>query len=127
MMPDILKSITVILGILLILSTFVSYIYKRITEKIAMWWCLISIIIILSGCVPVLSSWAVAMAEKETYALYIILVVVLLFIFKLSENVSNLKSRNQELAMQVSLLNEENEHILDELKKITSKEKSEIS
>ena len=51
---------------------------------------------------------------------------MLLFLFKISEYVSVLSRKNQELAMQVSLLNQENERILTELQQLTGKNKTEL-
>lgn len=48
---------------------------------------------------------------------------LILFLFKISEYVSVLSRKNQELAMQVSLLNQENERILTELQQLTGKTK----
>ncbi len=51
---------------------------------------------------------------------------LVLFLFKISEYVSVLSRKNQELAMQVSLLNQENERILTELQQLTGKNKTEL-
>ena len=48
------------------------------------------------------------------------------FVFKLSSSISQISMKTQELAMQVSLLNQENERILYELEELTGKTKVDI-
>ena len=46
--------------------------------------------------------------------------------YELSALISSLAMKNQELAMQVSLLNQENERILSELSELTGKSRREL-
>ena len=56
----------------------------------------------------------------------IIAVLVIQFIFIITKEIAELKKRNKELAMHVSLLNQENERILARLEKMTGVNKSDI-
>lgn len=55
-------------------------------------------------------------AKSVVLFAFAVFVVIILFLFKISMAVSVVVVKNQELAMQVSLLNQENERILQELK-----------
>jgi hypothetical protein len=53
-------------------------------------------------------------------------VIVISFIFITTKEIAKLKKHNRELAIHVSLLNQENERILARLEKMTGLNKSEI-
>ena len=59
-------------------------------------------------------------------AVGIIAFLVIQFIFIITKEIAELKRRNKELAMHVSLLNQENERILARLEKMTGVNKSDI-
>lgn len=126
MNPLILRIIFVILGIILFAGAFISYSHKRLNERIMLSWSIFSLILILLGTVPVLSEWYRSFNRMEAIVLFIILLAIVVILFKLSEYVSILSRKNQELAMHVSLLNQENERILSELQQITGKSKTEL-
>ena len=87
----------IILGVFLLSVTFSNYVRGKLREKATFLWGILAIAMILSGAVPVLSGWS-----------------------------KRFRRKNQELAMHVSLLNQENERILKELTSITGKDKSEL-
>lgn len=126
MNPLILRTAFVILGIVLFITAFFSYSKKRLNEGIMLSWSIFSLLLILLGAVPILSSWSSHYNKPEHLGLYLIFLVMILIVFKLSEYVSILSRKNQELAMHVSLLNQENERILSELQQITGKSKTEL-
>ena len=126
MNPLISRILFVILGIFLFAGAFISYSCKRLNERIMLSWSIFSLILILLGAVPALSDWCSGFNRTETVGLFIILSAIIIILFKLSEYVSILSRKNQELAMHVSLLNQENERILSELQQITGKSKTEL-
>ena len=81
---------------------------------------------ILAGIIPALSFCTGTFAVFSCPAQMILSAFLVLFLFKISEYVSILSRKNQELAMQVSLLNQENERILTELQQLTGKNKTEL-
>lgn len=104
--------IMIVLSVLLLTGSFMAYARHRLTENFGMIWGIIAICFLVMGIV------LTAAGRSATVALVIgILLGVLLVagLFGFSKAISVLTMKNQELAMQVSLLNQENEGILREL------------
>ena len=125
-MPLVLRIIMVVAGCLFLILNFITYVKKNLTEKFTWMWTIFCIVMILSGIVPGLNSWSFKFNSWGYMALCIILVLIVQFIFIITKEIANLKKRNKELAMHVSLLNQENERILAELEKLTGKTKAEL-
>ena len=125
-MPLVLRIIMVVAGCLFLILNFVTYVKKNLTEKFTWMWTIFCIVMILSGIVPGLNSWSFKFNSWGYMALCIILVLIVQFIFIITKEIANLKKRNKELAMHVSLLNQENERILAQLEKLTGKTKAEL-
>jgi hypothetical protein len=126
MTPIILRISIIIVGILLFFITFYSYICKKLNERITLYWVIFSILLILSGAVPAFSGWSRRISLADFIIVLVIFLTVIFFLFKLSEHVCILSRKNQELAMHVSLLNQENERILYELEQLTGKKKPDL-
>ena len=126
MMPLVLRMIMVVAGCLFLILNFITYVKKNLTEKFTWMWTIFCIVMILSGIVPGLNSWSFKFNSWGYMALCIILVLIVQFIFIITKEIANLKKRNKELAMHVSLLNQENERILAELEKLTGRTKAEL-
>ena len=99
---------------------------KKLKEGFLLGWCLFALFFILAGIIPALSFCTGTFAVFSGPAQMILSAFLVLFLFKISEYVSVLSRKNQELAMQVSLLNQENERILTELQQLTGKNKTEL-
>ena len=125
-MPLVLRIIMVVAGCLFQILNFITYVKKNLTEKFTWMWTIFCIVMILSGIVPGLNSWSFKFNSWGYMALCIILVLIVQFIFIITKEIANLKKRNKELAMHVSLLNQENERILAELEKLTGRTKAEL-
>ena len=125
-MPLVLRIIMVVAGCLFLILNFVTYVKKNLTEKFTWMWTFFCVVMILSGIVPGLNSWSFKFNSWGYMALCIILVLIVQFIFIITKEIANLKKRNKELAMHVSLLNQENERILAELEKLTGRTKAEL-
>ena len=126
MMPLVLRMIMVVAGCLFLILNFVTYVKKNLTEKFTWMWTFFCVVMILSGIVPGLNNWSFQFNSWGYMALCIILVLIVQFIFIITKEIANLKKRNKELAMHVSLLNQENERILAELEKLTGRTKAEL-
>ena len=123
---DMLRVFVVVGGILLLLMDFVSYANRKMTESMGLGWVFFAFIMILSGALPI---WPIDGTAEESSCFVpasILGFFVILGMFFLSQAVSQLIRKNQELAMQVSLLNQENERILRELGELTEKNKVRI-
>lgn len=120
------RIVVVVAGAILLVLAFTSLVKKQMTEGIALGWAIGSVIAILIGAVPSLSEWSRKLSTGSIVALLLFAVFVVGYVFKISSDLSKLKMKNQELAMQVSLLNQENERILKELGNLTGKTKVDI-
>ena len=126
MIANILCIITIIEGIVLLIVDFLSFVYQKITIGIGLCWGAFAIVFVLLGAVPGLSDWTRIIPGEAVPAFILISLSILICFFYLSCAVSQLLRKNQELAMHVSLLNQENEIILEKLKEgIVSKEEKE--
>lgn len=108
----IVKIALIVTGILFIVLDFLAYAKQRLTENIGLGWGLFSMLLIITG--AVLDS-----DEADGDVIYLLIFLLGLFllfvVFAICKTVSVLIMKNRELAMQVSLLNQENERILHEL------------
>lgn len=116
MVADILCIITVIEGIALLIIDFISFVYQKITVGIELCWSAFAVVLILLGIVPGLSDWTRVIPIEAVPAYLLISLAIIFSFFYLSCAISQLLRKNQELAMHVSLLNQENEIILQKLK-----------
>ena len=110
-------------GIIFLIMDLRNYVRQRLTETTAILWALVSVILIITGAVP--------LPEKYTSdtMLWLSMGVCLLLsflLFEVSRMISTLSMKNQELAMQVSLLNQENEKILRRLGMLMDEEEDTV-
>lgn len=98
----------IVLGALLCILDFLAYCKQKLLNKFAFILALLGIAMIVVGAVPALSDWLSVFSLKGG----IIIVVCMLFgvwlIYSVCVAISDLTYKNQELAIQVSLLNCEN-------------------
>ena len=114
-----IKTGLIITGIVIMALTFVFHAVRKLTVTLAVVWEFLGLTAILTGAVPAFSGWCYLLARGTAVAMFTIGVLVLWGGYQLCILISSLSMKNQELAMQVSLLNQENEKILRELEKIT--------
>ncbi len=114
----ILRVSVVVAGILLLCLDFASFVHRKITESIGLGWAFFSLILILIGSLPGLSAWSIGLEGNSCIVVFLMGFFMIFGVFFLSRSISQLIRKNQELAMQVSLLNQENERILSELEEL---------
>ncbi|WOO36696.1 DUF2304 domain-containing protein [Anaerocolumna sp. AGMB13020] len=107
-------------GLALIYMARKANIVRKMTERQSLFWIMGGLIIILFGVFPQLvyfisDSFSVEYPPSIIFAIAIILATY--GIFSCYRTNAELSARVQELAMQVSLLNEENSHLKDILMK----------
>lgn len=122
MESKIIGILLIIMGVLLLLWVFFAYAKRRLTENFGLLWAVLALAALVSGIVVILVSKPVKVLTVLGAAAFVILVLCL---FGLSQVVSVLTMKNQELAMQVSLLNQENESILREMLSLREQKKHE--
>lgn len=120
---EILRIVMGLTGAVLLWQVFVSLAKRKMKESIGMCWSIVGGGMILLAVVPGLSGWSNVIPKEAALAWVLGGIAVLWLVFMLSRHVSTLMMKNQELAMQVSLLNQENERILKQLELLTGKKK----
>lgn len=118
--------IMILVGIIVLLADFNTCVYRKFTELMGIGWGVFSIFLILFGAVPGLSDWSLLMGHKGALLIFILFIFMIINAFLVCIRISQLSMKNQELAMQVSLLNQENERILNELEQLTGKSKTKL-
>lgn len=117
-MDKVLCAAVILLGIFMLIVSFVAFVYRKITEGAGILWIFFSIILILLGAVPIVSGCRWEISSEAALELAIAGSFFILIFFYSSITISNLVKKNQELAMQVSLINQENEQFIEQLASI---------
>ena len=114
----ILKVLMIDFGIFLLIMDQFMYARQKLTDGIGLGWAIVSLALLVAGIVVSLDDvcYLWSGAKNIVLLMFAVFAVIILFLFKISMAVSVVVVKNQELAMQVSLLNQENERILQELK-----------
>ena len=113
-------------GFLIMGLTFYLHAVKKLTVNLAVAWEGIGIGLVLVGAIHVLSSWCYLIGEGTVVAMFLVGAVAVWSGYELSVQISSLSLKTQELAMQVSLLNQENERMLKALSELTGKDVRDI-
>ena len=117
-MGDILRVYVIVAGVYMFLKAILSLAKRKMTEPFCLAWAFLAALMVLAGILlnPV---------QLDNFISFRGLILVILVISGLlwdlwfiSSQVSILKRRNQELAMQISLLNQDCEKILKELEEL---------
>lgn len=114
----IMKIGLIIVGVMIMIMSFVFHAKRKLTVNLAVVWEFLGFALILIGAVPVFSSWCHLLAKGTVIAMFVVGALALWGSYILCILISNLSMKNQELAMQVSLLNQENELMLKEIEKL---------
>lgn len=122
----VVKAGLILLGILIMALSFYMNAVRKLTVNIAVVWEILGAVLLIIGAVPALSAWCYRIGTGTAVAMFIIALLILWGGFQFSRLISSLIIKNQELAMQVSLLNQENERILEQLRELTGKDKSQL-
>ena len=122
-MMTIIRILMVGTGILFLVLAFWAYTRQKLNDSMALIWVFVSIALVITGAVPAVSKH---LSESLLIFMFIICLLLLFLLFKVSKAVSVLSMKNQELAMQVSLLNQENERILHKLGFLTDEKKDSV-
>ena len=122
-MMTIIRILMVGTGILFLVLAFWAYTRQKLNDSMALIWVFVSIALVITGAVPAVSKH---LSESLSIFMFIICLLLLFLLFKVSKAVSVLSMKNQELAMQVSLLNQENERILHKLGILTDEKKDSV-
>ena len=115
---DVLRLFVIVAGAYMCLKAILSLAKRKMTEPFCLAWAVLSALMILSGILLNPSQLDGYISTRGLILIIIIVSGILWGLWFISTQVSILKRRNQELAMQISLLNNDCEKILRELEKL---------
>lgn len=114
----IIKLVIIATGIVMLFITVGSLAKRKMNESFCLAWFVVSVAVIVTGCVVHPIHWNEYISTAGMILLFVILCGVLYAAYYVSLWISELARKNQELAIQVSLLNQENERILKRLSEV---------
>lgn len=109
----------IVVGALLVAFSFWFHCAKKLTVDYAVAWSLLGVCLLLMGAVPVLSEWINSLGPAAGWGIFCMGVLLLAAGMHESMVISQLIAKNRELAMQVAMLNQENETIKAEIERLT--------
>ena len=115
---DVLRLFVIVAGAYMFLKAILSLAKRKMTEPFCLAWAVLSALMILSGIILNPSQLDRYVSLRGLILIMIIVSGILWGLWFISTQVSSLKRRNQELAMQISLLNYDCEKMLRELEKL---------
>ena len=116
---NILQIIIIITGIFLLVVIINSLAHRKMTESFCLAWGLIALILVLAGLFLRPTEWSRYISPMGLMLVVMIGFCVVYVAYFMSIKVSELSRRNQELAIQVSLLRQENQRIMEQLEQMT--------
>ncbi len=108
----------VVLGAVLIVFGFWTHSRKKLAVNYAVIWGLLGACLIAMGLIPMFSQWTNMLGPGTGLAFFCVGVLVLFTEVQETIVISQLNLKNKELAMQVALLNQENEVMKAELERL---------
>ena len=115
---DVLRLFVIVAGAYMFLKAILSLAKRKMTEPFCLAWAVLSALMIFSGILLNPSQLDGYISTRGLILIIIIVSWILWGLWFISTQVSILKRRNQELAMQISLVNNDCEKILRELEKL---------
>lgn len=116
---EIMRIAFIVVGALLCITDFISYCKRKLLDRFAFILAVLGIALVLVGAIPALSGWLEMLAVRGGIVIVSGLVIALWIIYSMCETITDLSYKNQELAIQVSLLNCENEQNIKALGVLT--------
>ena len=116
---DLLRIIICCGGVVLLGITTSSLARRRMTEPFCLTWGIISVVLILAGILLRPTLWNSLISYTGMFLVLLLGFAVIYISFFVSTKVSELMRKNQELAMQVSLLNWEKDELWKKLEELS--------
>lgn len=116
---DMLRMIICCAGVVLLGITLSSLAKRRMTEPFCLTWGIISVVLILAGILLSPNTWNRYISLTGMFLVLLLGFAVIYIAFFVSTKVSELMRKNQELAMQVSLLNWEKDQLWKKMEELS--------
>ncbi len=108
------------IGIIIFIASFLRYARKKMSDSFMMIWLLMSIAIFILGITLIATGYSYSFL---VWVVTVVCALLLTVIFITSSMVSELMMKVRELAMQVALLNQENDSLLQQINKLKEQDK----
>ena len=108
------------LGVIIFIVSFIRYARKKLSDGFMMIWLVMSLIIFSLGITLIVTGFSYSMM---VWVLAAVCGLLLTVIFITSSMVSELMMKVRELAMQVALLNQENDSLLQQINNLKEQDK----
>ena len=115
---DFIRVILAVTGVAMLVFTVMSLARRMMNETFCLAWSVLSLALILAGILVHPTHWTENISIWGLVIIFIIFFGLLYAGFFVSTEISKLARQNQELAIQVSLLNEENMRLLKRVSKM---------
>lgn len=115
---DFLKTFMIIVGVYLLLQTLLSLAKRKMTEQFCLMWAVLAVLMVIAGILLNPSQIARYISVRGMVLVLIIMLGIIGGAWFVSLQVSILLRKNQELAMQTSLLNQDSENLIKEIERL---------
>ncbi len=121
----ILKIIIIVTGIFLLIIAISSLAKRVMHESFCLAWGVVSVAIIVAGIVLNPTQWSSYVSKAGLFLILLIFFTMVYAAYFASVKISELTRKNQELAIQVSLLNEQTERLTARIDELSAVDKTE--
>lgn len=108
----------IIMGVVLVVISFWKHSVKKLAVDYAVIWELLGILMILLGAVPALSEWTELLSPEMRLMVFCVAFLFFAMEIRRGLTISQLTFRDREMAMHVSLLNQESEHVMAQVEEL---------
>lgn len=115
---DLLTIFLIMMGICLLVMAILSLAKRKMTELFCLAWAIVSVLLVICGILIEPSELGRYVSLRILILIFLITVGVVWTLWFISTQLSILMRKNQELAMQISLLNQDSERMLKKLEEL---------
>ena len=115
---DLLTIFLIMMGICLLVLAILSLAKRKMTELFCLAWAIVSVLLVICGILIEPSELERYVSLRILILIFLITVGVVWTLWFISTQLSILMRKNQELAMQISLLNQDSERMLKKLEEL---------
>ena len=115
---DLLTIFLIVMGICLLVMAILSLAKRKMTEPFCLAWAIESVLLVICGILIEPSELERYVSLRILILIFFITIGVVWTLWFISTQLSILMRKNQELAMQISLLNQDSERMLKKLEEL---------
>lgn len=115
---DLLTIFLIMMGICLLVMAILSLAKRKMTELFCLAWAIVSVLLVICGILIEPSELERYVSLRILILIFLITIGVVWTLWFISTQLSILMRKNQELAMQISLLNQDSERMLKKLEEL---------